>query len=204
MTSNSTSTTAATGRGSDQFMLRLPAGLRTTLKAGAAHARRSLNAEIINLIERGITTSPAPDGILQASIADQIRVARSLSGLSLAAVGEHLGVSAQAVHAWETGGAFPGHQNLLAVSALLGVQCGAITTDQANEIRTAAAPTRPANPVLHELLLAETIICAMLGMMTTSQKVDLATKLEELGVAGEGATRFHERRAAITAARGAA
>jgi isopropylmalate/homocitrate/citramalate synthase len=43
----------------------------------------------------------------------------------------------------------------------------------------------------------------MLGVMTTDQKLAIATKLDELGVSGEGATRFHERRAAITAARGA-
>jgi len=200
MTTTSTSTTPeATGRGSDQFMLRLPAGLRGKLKVAAAHGRRSLNAEIINSIERGIDVSPLTVEHSPATIGGQIRVARNLSGLSLAAVGERLGVSAQAIHKWETGEAYPSHENLLAVSALLGVQCGA-TTNHADEIRTAAAPTRPASPILHELLAAEVIICTMLGVMTTEQKLTIANKLDELGVSGEGATRFHERRAALVAA----
>lgn len=36
-----------TGRGTDQFVLRLPPGLRDTLKRQAADNQRSLNAEIV-------------------------------------------------------------------------------------------------------------------------------------------------------------
>ena len=157
------------------------------------HLQALCKALGIALIDRiSIAAASAP-------ISDQIRVARNLCGLTLATVGERLGVSAQAVHAWETGSAYPTHQNLVALSALLGVQSHT-TTDQPDEIRTAAAPARPTSPVLHELLAAEVIICTMLGVMTTDQKLAIATKLEELGVAGEGATRFHERRAALVAA----
>lgn len=199
MNTSTSTTLEATGRGSDQFMLRLPAGLRGKLKVAAAHGRRSLNAEIINLIERGIHIAPVTVEQSSAPIGDQIRVARNLCGLSLAAVGERLSVSAQAIHKWETGEAYPSHENLLAVSALLGVQCGA-TTQQPDETRRAAAPARPASLVLHELLAAEAIIIVMLGVMTTDQKLAIATKLDELGVSGAGATRFHERRAALVAA----
>jgi hypothetical protein len=40
------------GRGSDQFPLRLPAGLRDRIKAYAAKHGRSMNAEILRVLER--------------------------------------------------------------------------------------------------------------------------------------------------------
>ncbi|MDP9559777.1 UNVERIFIED_ORG: putative HicB family RNase H-like nuclease [Rhizobium nepotum] len=43
------------GKRSDQFNLRLPDGMRTTLKQKAEQNRRSLNAEIIVCIERALT-----------------------------------------------------------------------------------------------------------------------------------------------------
>jgi hypothetical protein len=51
--------------------------------------------------------------------------------------------------------------------------------------------------VLHELERAEQVIRTMLGMMTTRQQMRMAGMLEAARIAGEGATRYHERRAVI-------
>ncbi len=47
---------AKPGRGSDQFPLRLPDGMRDTIKEVAAENKRSMNAEIIALIEEGLAS----------------------------------------------------------------------------------------------------------------------------------------------------
>lgn len=51
--------------------------------------------------------------------------------------------------------------------------------------------------VLAELERAEVVIQTMLGFMTTEQKACMAEVLEAAHIAGEGATRYHERRAVI-------
>lgn len=45
---------SSTGRESDQFNLRLPEGLRPKLKVLAAQNRRSMNSELLYLVERGM------------------------------------------------------------------------------------------------------------------------------------------------------
>ncbi|MGE0524375.1 MAG: Arc family DNA-binding protein [Variibacter sp.] len=45
-------TEAAAGRGSDQFVVRFPAGMRDRVAAMAANNGRSMNAEIIAAVER--------------------------------------------------------------------------------------------------------------------------------------------------------
>lgn len=45
-----------TGRNSDSSVLRMPEGMRGMLKVRAAQNRRSMNAEIIALIEAGLAT----------------------------------------------------------------------------------------------------------------------------------------------------
>lgn len=45
---------AKTGRGSDQFVVRMPIGLRGELKDKAAVNRRSMNAEIVSRLERSL------------------------------------------------------------------------------------------------------------------------------------------------------
>jgi hypothetical protein len=50
-----------------------------------------------------------------------------------------------------------------------------------------------------ELAHAEAIIKAMLHVMTSEQKAAVATALETAGESNEGLTRYHERRAALTA-----
>jgi hypothetical protein len=49
----------------DQFILRLPAGMRDHLKSLAATNRRSMNAELLLLIEKGLGLSGAvaPTGV---------------------------------------------------------------------------------------------------------------------------------------------
>ena len=42
---------AKVGRGSDQFMLRLPDGMRDRIKTAAEKSGRSMNAEIIHALE---------------------------------------------------------------------------------------------------------------------------------------------------------
>lgn len=48
------SASSRTGRGSDQFLLRLPEGLRTRVKEVAETNRRSMNSEIIYQLERSL------------------------------------------------------------------------------------------------------------------------------------------------------
>jgi hypothetical protein len=52
---------AKAGRGADQFPLRLPDGLRDRIKAEAAAANRSMNAEIIATLEREYPEPPPLD-----------------------------------------------------------------------------------------------------------------------------------------------
>lgn len=53
--------------------------------------------------------------------------------------------------------------------------------------------------VVRELGKAEFIIRAMLNEMTFEQKSKIAIDLESSGVADDGITRYHERRAALAA-----
>lgn len=138
------------------------------------------------------------------TIGERIRSARKQAGLTRAELALAVGASVQAVGFWETDVNEPRNHHLQALCKALGIALIDRISIAAASISNTHQPTRPASPVLHELLAAEAIIIVMLGVMTTDQKLAIATKLEELGVAGEGATRFHERRAAITAARGAA
>lgn len=45
---------AKAGRGSDQFMVRLPDGLREQIRRHAEHNGRSMNSEVVSLIEYGL------------------------------------------------------------------------------------------------------------------------------------------------------
>ena len=45
--------------GKDQFVIRFPHGVRNRLKEVAAENRRSMNAELLLLIERGLAASGA-------------------------------------------------------------------------------------------------------------------------------------------------
>ena len=121
-----------------------------------------------------------------APIGDQIRAARNLTGLSLAAVGERIGVSAQAIHKWEKGDSVPSYHHLQAITTLLGMDA------------PAAAPAAPA--ALHELLLAELIINTLQNILTDEQRLLVAAQLAAAGLQGSTPTRSAERRAAITAA----
>jgi hypothetical protein len=54
----------------EQFILRLPFGMRDHLKHLAAANRRSMNAELLLLIERGmgLSSSALPDGAIMHSV----------------------------------------------------------------------------------------------------------------------------------------
>lgn len=54
-----TSPSPAPSSAKDQFILRLPAGMRDHLKNLAATNRRSMNAELLLLIEKGLGLSSA-------------------------------------------------------------------------------------------------------------------------------------------------
>lgn len=47
------------GRGSDQFVLRLPDGMRSQIKEIAARNRRSMNAEIVTILELAVLKDTA-------------------------------------------------------------------------------------------------------------------------------------------------
>lgn len=51
----------------DKFMLRLPTGMREKLRAAATHNRRSMNAEIVFLLERGF------EAVLRAATVEEAR-----------------------------------------------------------------------------------------------------------------------------------
>lgn len=48
---------------SDQYVLRFPDGMRDTIKVRAALNRRSMNAEILCLIEAGLAKENAPTAL---------------------------------------------------------------------------------------------------------------------------------------------
>lgn len=54
--------------------------------------------------------------------------------------------------------------------------------------------------LVNELAYAEKIILAMLKHMTTAQKRAAQLEIEDAGAAGDGMTRYHERRAVLMAA----
>ena len=45
------------GRGSDSFMVRMPDGMRDLIKEFAAKNRRSMNAELLCVLEKGMETT---------------------------------------------------------------------------------------------------------------------------------------------------
>lgn len=51
-----------------------------------------------------------------------------------------------------------------------------------------------------DAVVAEQIILTLLAALTPEQKLLVHAKLDAAGLSGEGMTRYHERRAAITAA----
>lgn len=75
-------------------------------------------------------------------------------------------------------------------------ECGE-GTHEANARLIAASPD-----LLAELRAAHVIIRNALNLMTTEQKANWAGMNERAGVAGEGATRAHEREAVIKRAEG--
>lgn len=51
-----------TGRGSSQFVLRMPDGLRDRIKTNAEQNRRSMNSEIILHLEHALANTQQPQG----------------------------------------------------------------------------------------------------------------------------------------------
>ncbi len=66
-----------TGRGSDQFSIRFPEGLRDVIKTAAAKNRRSMNSEIIARLERiyCVGEGAAGEGFADTAPAAQINSA---------------------------------------------------------------------------------------------------------------------------------
>lgn len=67
-----------TSRDSDQFTLRLPNGMREVLKVRAAGNRRTMNAEVLALLEVGMNAAANPTAENCARLASALRQARSL------------------------------------------------------------------------------------------------------------------------------
>lgn len=79
---------AKTGRGSDQFVLRLPDGMRDRIKAAAERNNRSMNAEIVATLEEkypkpnlDYILGPLADAYADASPDERRRILRDLIGL---------------------------------------------------------------------------------------------------------------------------
>lgn len=62
MQTQSTENHRSPSRVMDQFVLRLPEGLRDRVKRAADASRRSMNAEMVLYIEQGLTQQPQPKG----------------------------------------------------------------------------------------------------------------------------------------------
>jgi len=119
------------------------------------------------------------------TFAQRLRAYREAVSLSLAEVGAHVGVSAQAVHKWETEETVPSARNLLIAMEMM-----------ANApIAHKMAPASAAK----ELLMAELIIVTMINTLTDEQKANVQAQLSAAGVAGADPIRSQERRAAIIA-----
>lgn len=146
-----------------------------------------------------------------STIGERIRSARKQAGITRAELASAVGVSVQAIGFWETSVNEPRGHHLKALCEALGVAlidrisiaaASIMTIDQADEIRTAAAPVRPAatTAALHELLLAELIINTLQNVLTDEQRLLVGAQLATAGLQGSTPTRSTERRAAITAA----
>lgn len=71
---------AKAGRGSDQFIVRLPNGMRDRIKAAAEANNRSMNAEIVaTLDEKYPAPEPDPNGF---DVALALRLLEELKGFS--------------------------------------------------------------------------------------------------------------------------
>lgn len=65
---------AKAGRGSDQFMVRLPEGMRDRIAASADHNGRSMNAEIVARLENSFASNVDPKALSDAfAIAEDMR-----------------------------------------------------------------------------------------------------------------------------------
>jgi transcriptional regulator with XRE-family HTH domain len=125
--------------------------------------------------------------VIVPDFAARLRGARAFARLSLAEVGDLVGVSPQAVHKWEIGEFAPSPKNAIAVMKALDIV-----------LPSQAAPAL-SNCAASELLMAELIIVTMMGALTAEQKTAVAAQLEAAGVAGVDMIRSQERRAAIVA-----
>lgn len=136
------------------------------------------------------------------TIGEQLRLARIRSGYSQAELAMMIGVSQAAIGQWERGSTSPRARRMIALTAAIGPLPSHTTTDQANEIRTAATPAHPAATAVafHELLLAELIINTLQNVLTDEQRLLVGSQLAAAGLQGNTPTRSAERRAAITAA----
>lgn len=133
---------------------------------------------------------------------EHLRLARIRSGYSQDDLAKKVNVAQQSIAKWERGAASPCARRMTALAAVIGPLPFHTTTEQADEIRAAAAPVRPAATAgaLHELLLAELIINTLQNVLTEEQRLLVGAQLVAAGLQGSTPTRSTERRAAITAA----
>lgn len=61
--------TVPTGRDSDKFMLRLPDGMRERISKGAAANNRSMNAEIVAVLEQHYPSNASIDELIEHTAA---------------------------------------------------------------------------------------------------------------------------------------
>ncbi|MDE3818775.1 Arc family DNA-binding protein [Sinorhizobium meliloti] len=65
---------AKAGRGADQFMVRLPEGMRDRIAASAEHNGRSMNAEVVARLENSFSSNVDPKALSDAfAIAEDMR-----------------------------------------------------------------------------------------------------------------------------------
>ncbi|MET3132887.1 transcriptional regulator with XRE-family HTH domain [Oxalobacteraceae bacterium GrIS 1.11] len=144
-----------------------------------------------------MTTSRTTD--YRVDLGARILAARLRADLTQDDLAACVGMSQQCVAKWESGKSAPRAGRMDALVSVLGPLNG-----EASKPLIAALPPATSNTaapsVLRELLMAELIIITMLNAMTPKQKLLVHDQLDAAGLSGEGMTRHHERRAAITAA----
>lgn len=106
-----------------RFIVRLPGDLRARVKARAQRNRRSMNAEIVLMIERGLVASearlPAQSSAPHNSLSDNLIVLRGAKGLSQRELAERAGMAAAQLSRYETGRSRPRAEALASLARAL-------------------------------------------------------------------------------------
>lgn len=143
------------GRGSDQFPLRLPDGMRQSIKDAAAASGRSMNSEIVHILENGLGSVQTAGGFhyLEAFAPDVLVRARVVARFQLAAA-EHAGA-----------------QDLVFISPDLAARIAATGAKVHDAAKASIEAAYPADP---------TSAAEILEVLKSGRKAEVAALIERL------------------------